>query len=186
MSVGLKHWLFTVEDYHRMGEVGILSEDDRVELLEGEIVQMIPIGSRHASCVGRFTHQLISRFRSKAIVFPQNPINIDNHSEPQPDISVLRNRKDFYADSHPTPDDILLVVEVMDSSVDIDRHVKLPLYAQAGIPEVWLVDLEQRCIEKYVQPEQKQYQTMKRFDRQDEITTESFPDIHFKVVDLIG
>lgn len=111
MSVGLKHWLFTVEDYHRMEETGILTEDDRVELLQGEIIQMIPVGSRHASCVSRLNHNLTLNFGFTAIISILYPIGIIPHSEPQPDIAVLRFRDDFYADTHPTPADILLVIE---------------------------------------------------------------------------
>jgi Uma2 family endonuclease len=125
-----------------MAEAGIFTEDDRVELIEGEVVAMSPIGPRHAACVRKLARLIRDRVSSTAaIVDVQDPIRLSEHSEPLPDISILRPRDDFYADGHPGPEDVLVLLEVADASVMYDRNTKLPLYARAGIAEVWLVDL---------------------------------------------
>jgi Uma2 family endonuclease len=130
---------FTVHDYHRMGEAGILHEDDRVELIEGEIVEMAAIGTRHFSCVNGLTRLLVRGVGDEAIVSVQNPVRLDEHNEPQPDLTVLRVRD--YRESLPVPEDVLLLIEVSDTTLRYDRGVKLPLYARAGIREVCILDL---------------------------------------------
>jgi Uma2 family endonuclease len=124
--------LFTVDEYHRMGEAGIFGEDDRVELIEGEIIEMSPIGSPHAARVKRLTQLLVRRLGTRAIVQVQDPVVLSQLSEPQPDLAVVKARADFYAAGHPQPTDILLVVEVADTSRVFDRNVKAPLYAPCG------------------------------------------------------
>lgn len=141
MSVEIHKRLFSVDEYHQMVRTGILSEADRVELIEGEIVQMSPIGRRHAACVNRLNQLFSRRLGTAVLVSIQNPVSLSQHSQPQPDVALLRPRADFYASGHPGSDDILLVVEVAETSAQFDREVKIPLYAEAGIPEVWLVDL---------------------------------------------
>jgi Uma2 family endonuclease len=127
MSVqGQKHQ-FNVDDYYRMAEVGLLSEDHRVELIGGEIIEMSPIGSTHGGAVKRSSAFLNRKLGDAAIVSVQNPVRLDDFSEPQPDIALLKPRKDFYSNSHPTPPDVLVVIEVADNSVAYDRNVKLPL-----------------------------------------------------------
>jgi Uma2 family endonuclease len=140
-----------------MGEAGILGEDDRVELIDGEILAMTPIGPRHAHCVRRLIALLTSRVATSAIVDVQNPLVLGEHSEPQPDVVLLRPRPDFYRHSHPGPQDVLLVIEVADSSSDYDRTVKVPQYARAGIWEVWLIDLAARVVEVYRGPSGGEY-----------------------------
>ena len=125
-----------------MGQAGILGEDDRLELLEGEIVEMAPIGSRHQSVVDRLTRLFSNRVGDAAVVRVQGPVRLGDDSEPQPDLLLLRRRADFYATAHPGPEDVLLLVEVPDTSTEYDREVKLPLYARHGIAEVWLVGLD--------------------------------------------
>lgn len=142
----------SVEDYHRMAEAGILGENARVELIKGEIIDMTPIGSRHAAAVKRLIQILSRAVGDTAIVSAQDPIILDAHSEPQPDLALLRPREDFYAAAHPRPDDILLVIEVADSSLPYDRDIKLPLYARAGIPEAWLVDIEAGSLTRFIDP----------------------------------
>lgn len=132
---------FTVKDYHRMGEADIFEPDDRVELIDGEVFELAPIGVRHAACVMRLSHLVWARIGDRAIVSVQCPIQVGEFSEPQPDLSVLRPRDNFYADHHPTPPDIHLVIEVADSSLRHDLVRKAPLYVAGGIPEVWVVDL---------------------------------------------
>jgi len=132
---------FTVDEYHKMVDCGILHEDDRVELIEGEIVQMSPIGSRHAAQVRRLNRVLGRLVADRAIVAVQDPVALSPDSEPEPDVTLLAPRPDFYRARHPGPEDVLLLIEVSDSSADHDREIKLPLYARAGIREVWIVDL---------------------------------------------
>jgi Uma2 family endonuclease len=122
MALPVSTYRFTVDDFHRMGEAGIFSEDDRVELLDGEIIEMTPIGSRHAACVDRLNRLLTSRLGTAAIVRIQSPVRLDDRSEPQPDITVLQSRTDFYEQAHPGPQDILLLIEVMDRSGELDRR----------------------------------------------------------------
>jgi Uma2 family endonuclease len=185
MPTQLLKRLFTVAEYHRMAEAGILGEDDRVELLEGEIVAMTPIGSRHAACVARLT-ALLSRVQERGIVWVQNPIRLGEHSEPQPDLAVLKPRADFYAQAHPEPEDVLLVVEVAETSADYDREVKLPLHARAGIPEVWLVDLTEERIEAYLQPAPNGYREVRHVGRDGRAAPQAFPDLELAVADLLA
>jgi Uma2 family endonuclease len=152
VSVPLERYRFTVDEYHRLGETGILGEDDRVELIEGEIVMMTPIGLRHAACVNRLNQLLVRLAGDAAIVQVQNPIVLDGHSEPQPDLTLLRPRADFYAAARPAPGDVLLAIEVADPSIAYDRGVKLPLYGRCGIPELWIVDLGREQVDVYRQP----------------------------------
>jgi Uma2 family endonuclease len=165
MSVQVAKHTFTVAEYERMGEAGILSENDRVELVEGEIINMSPIGERHAACVGRLTQLLVLLLQRTAILWVQNPIRLDDYSEPQPDVAVLRPRDDFYGNSLPTPGDVLLLIEVSDSTLEYDRQIKLPLYARAGVPEVWVVNLGEEVVETYSQPSGGSYQSAGRFAR---------------------
>ena len=136
MAVRILRRAFDVHEYHRMAEAGILDEDDRVELIEGEIVQMSPIGSRHQGCVNRLARLLFEFAGRDYVVHIQGPVRLNERSEPQPDLALLKLRPDFYSERHPTPDDVLLLIEVSETSADYDREVKLPLYAGAGIAEV--------------------------------------------------
>lgn len=144
--------LFNIDEYYAMADAGILAEDDRVEMIAGEIVSMTPIGPLHASSVDSLAHFLREQLGRRALVRVQNPLRLDGRSEPQPDITVLRWRDDFYASAHPGPDDVMLLIEVLDSTVETDRDVKLQLYASAGIPAVWLVNLPQEWVEVYTEP----------------------------------
>lgn len=136
----------TTADYHKMGAAGIFGPADRVELIEGGIIDMAPIGSAHAGVVALLNNLLVPAVTGKAIVNVQNPIVLGDHSEPQPDLTVLKPRPDFYRDSHPTPTDLILLIEVAETSLDFDRQIKLPLYARYSVPEVWLVDLQQKAL----------------------------------------
>ncbi|HKP10723.1 MAG TPA: Uma2 family endonuclease [Blastocatellia bacterium] len=184
--VAVKHWAFTVDDYMRMLEAGILTEDDRIELIEGEIIEMSPIGDAHAACVKKgnaLFHRVVGQ---RAIVSVQDPIRLDNYSEPQPDLALLKPRGDFYAQSKPTPADVLLIVEVADSSAQYDRNVKVPLYARALIPAVWLVDLNAGVIEVYSQPAGGAYQAVQTARRGDRLTIDSLPGLAIPVDDILG
>ena len=142
----------TVDDYHRMGEAGILGPELHTELIEGEIVEMPPIGHLHGGTVKFLVNRLTQAVGERVVVSVQDPIRLDNHSEPQPDIALLRPKADFYRTAHPRPGDILLVIEVADTTLRYDRDVKLPLYAKVGIPEAWLVDLQGRRLTVYRNP----------------------------------
>ena len=161
---------FTVDEYHRMTEAGILREDDRVELLDGRIVQMTPIGSRHAGCVNHLAALLYRRLGDTVVVAVQNPVILNTWWEPQPDLAVLKPRPDAYRAAHPRPDDVLLVVEVGDTTVVHDRETKIPAYAAAGIAEVWLVDLEADHLEVYRSPAPNCYGDIRTLGRGDTVT----------------
>jgi Uma2 family endonuclease len=185
MAVEVHRKLFTVNDYERMLESGILSEDDRVELVEGEIIEMAAKGSRHAACVKRITDLFYRYARQSAIISVQDPIRISANSELEPDVALLRLREDLYANSHPEGDDVLLIAEVSDTSVGYDRSVKLGLYARANIPEVWIVNLPGDVIEIYSQPEGSKYQVSKKVMRGDSITAQSVAGLTLDVSDIM-
>jgi Uma2 family endonuclease len=147
----------TVADYYRMAEVGILDPEARVELIDGEIIDMAPPGSPHAATVDYLTEVFARAAEGRASVRVQNPVRLSEYSEPQPDLALLRRRDDFYRERHPQPDDVLLIVEVAATSLRFDRETKLPLYARHGIPEVWLVDLESRRLSRYRAPQHGSY-----------------------------
>ncbi|MDR7554009.1 MAG: Uma2 family endonuclease [Armatimonadota bacterium] len=175
MSVQVKRRRFTVDEYERMALAGILSEDDRVELIEGEIVEMTPIGSRHADVVTRLTMLLARAVGDRALVSVQNPVRLDRYSEPQPDLTVLRPGS--YAARHPEPSDVLLLIEVADATGRYDRGVKLPLYARAGVPEVWIVDLQAHAVEQYRAPAPDGYREVTRHRPGDRLAPEALPDL---------
>lgn len=177
---------FDADEYHRMVEAGILSEDDRVELIQGEILRMAPIGLRHAACVDRLTALFGGYVSETATVRVQSPVHLDDHSEPQPDAALLRPRRDFYASGHPGPADIFLIVEVADTSLEYDRTYKLPLYARAGIVEVWLVDLSNSVIETYTQPVDVQYQAKRQVAGAEALAPQSFPDLQLSADSILG
>ncbi|MCA1567564.1 MAG: Uma2 family endonuclease [Acidobacteria bacterium] len=171
MSVQIERRTFSVDDYYRMVEVGLLAEGERVELIEGQVIKMSPIGSRHAACVTRLNMLFTRSVGRQAIVSVQNPVRLDEYNEPEPDVAVLGARADFYAAAHPTPPDVLLLVEVADTSVEYDRQVKVPLYARAGIAEVWLVDLTSDAVEIYAQPGEGAYLTTRRAARGESVAS---------------
>lgn len=186
MTLQILRKKFTVQQYHQMSESGILSERDRVELIQGEIIQMSPIGRRHAACVDRLTERLILLLSTRAIIRSQNPIRLSNNSEPQPDIALLRRREDFYSESHPQPADIFLIVEVSDTTADFDREIKIPAYAEGNITEVWLIDLNAQQIEVYRKPTPQGYQNVQLLNREQTLTILAFPDIELSVEQILG
>ena len=177
---------FTVAEYYAMADAGILSENDRVELLDGDLIVMPPIGDWHAAKVDLFTNVLPPRLERRAIVRVQNPTRLDNTSEPQPDVTLLRWRDDFYEGGHPGPVDVLLLIEVSDTTVGYDRNEKLPLYARAGIPEVWIVNRPARRVEGYSEPSGDEYATVRHYGPGESIAPQAFPDIVLEVNRIIG
>ncbi len=186
MSVQIVRRHFNISEYYRMAAAGVLSEDDRVELIEGEIVEMNPIGSRHAACVGRLTKLLERLAGDYSIVWIQNPVQIDDYSEPLPDITLLKPRDDFYAQANPQAADVFLLIEIADSSVEYDRDIKIPLYAQAGIPEVWLINLPQETIEVYAQPLEGSYRETRLVRRGESVVVKSIPNLVIDANAVLG
>lgn len=186
MGVPLPRRLFTVDEYHLMAQAGVLSEDERVELVEGEVVLMTPIGSRHAACVKRLNRLFSARAGAKVVVGVQDPVRLGAYSEPQPDVALLKPRADFYASAHPGPEDVLLVVEVAESSAAYDLEVKIPLYARAGIPEVWLVDLDAGEIRVYREPAAGRYRQAVTVSRGGEIAPAALPEVVLAADEVLG
>jgi Uma2 family endonuclease len=153
----LKRYRMKADDYQRLGEVGVLAPDARVELLDGQIIQMAPVGSRHFAMVARLDRLFQHAVGDHALVAVQTSLRLDEYSEPQPDLALYRPRADFYAGALPTPADTLLVVEVADSSARYDRAIKMPLYARRGITELWIVDLDAGLLRMYSQPQGDDY-----------------------------
>lgn len=185
-ALQVKRHTFTTSEYDAMTLAGVFGEDDRVELIEGEIIEMSPIGSDHAGVVNRLTWMLIQRLGDRAIVATQNPIRLGEHSEPQPDVVVAKFRKDFYRSSHPTPDDVLLVVEIADATLAIDRDVKVPLYASAKIAEVWLINLLESSIEVYSKPEGRIYREKRTAREGETLTLSAFSNVAFNVREILN
>jgi len=180
-----KHWI-TADEYQRMGAAGVFPEDARLELLEGEIFEMPPIGPPHASSVDFLVSFLNESARGRFIVRGQNPIRLDDFSEPQPDIALLRWRDDFYRHAHPTPADVLLVVEVADSTLESDRNYKIPLYAKAGIPEAWLVNMPEGKLELFAEPVNGVYQINRHFTRGEDAEAHTIEGLRLSVASLLG
>jgi Uma2 family endonuclease len=160
-----------------MREAGIFGEDDRVELIDGEIYVMSPIGPLHIALVNRLTKILVTHAADDAIVSIQNSIQLDDYSEPQPDVVVLSPRADYYAQALPRPDDVYFIIEVADTSLGYDRDQKLPRYAEANISEVWIIDVNQRIVEQYSHPSQGQYTHLYKILLGDTIQSLTLPKI---------
>ena len=174
--------LFDVDEYYAMADAGILTEDDRVELLDGEIVFMAPIGSTHAICVGRLTNLLAGELGQRALVWVQNPVRLGSRTELQPDLMLLNWRD--YSD-HPEPEDVQLLIEVADTSVALDRTVKLPLYARAGIREVWIVNLPAQSVEVYSDPVGSEYGRSTVVDVDGSLTPTAFRDFSVEASQIL-
>jgi Uma2 family endonuclease len=178
--------LFTVDEFYRMADAGIFTEDDRVELIDGEILEMSPIGLRHSACVNRATTFFSEAFGRSAIVSIQNPLWLSEYTEPLPDIIVLRPVPDFYASRKCRPDDVLFMVEVSDTTLNYDKNIKLPRYAMAGVAEFWIEDLKGDVLLVYRDPVGKSFTTSLVLQRGDSISPLAFPKVTFQVNDLLG
>ena len=186
MAVHLLPGPFTVDTYHRLGELGILDEDDRVELLDGQIVAMTPIGGAHAACVFRLNNLLARRSPSDTGVSMQNPVVLAERWEPLPDIALLRRPGDLGGAWLPGPQDVLLVIEVADTSLERDRDVKIPRYAAAGIPEAWLVDLAGDAVTVYREPGPDGYGEIVTVSRGETLRPLSLPGLAVGVDEILG
>jgi Uma2 family endonuclease len=167
----------TVADYHRLGEAGVLGEDDRVELLEGQLVDMSPIGPRHALAVDALTELLVLAASGRAVVRVQNPVVLDDTSEPQPDFALLRKPWQGYPTAHPRPADVYLLIEVADSSLDFDLGAKLELYARAGIREFWVVDLTTNRVLVHRNPGDGKYRSIIAVEAPSILQVEALPEV---------
>ena len=176
---------FTVAEYYRMSEVGILRPEERVELIEGEIIVMPPIGPGHAGEVNRLNHRLSFPGNDRFVVHVQNPVQLIDGSELQPDIALLHYRQDYYGTAHPTPADVLLVIEVADSSLEYDREVKAHLYGRAGVPETWIRNLPEGCIERFTEPGPEGYSQHTVHRRGETLTPVTLPDLELPVDELL-
>ncbi len=186
MSAGVETYRFSVEEFNKLGEAGIFDEDDRVELLDGEIIVMSPIGSEHAAIVLRMGWYFQQRLGKRLLTSTQNPTVIDEFSEPQPDLMLLKLKPDFYRSAHPRPEDILLLVEVSDTTLGYDRGRKLRKYAECEVQEVWIVNLRTMMIEQFRSPSLSEYSVSRNYRRDESIALEAFPEVTFQVEELIG
>jgi Uma2 family endonuclease len=162
--------LINVDEYYKMAEVGILKPEDKVELINGEIFQISPIGSRHAAIVDHLAMILNQMFERNVIIRVQNPVRIDGNNQPEPDIAIVKYRSDYYSSAHPVPADVLAIIEVADFSIRFDKEVKTTVYASGGIPVYWIVDLKNNFIEIFSYPKGKKYTETKAYTPGDEAT----------------
>ena len=178
---------FTREEYHRMGEVGILKPTDRVELIRGEIVEMSPIGRRHAAFVDNLTQLMVTRLAGRAIVSVQNPVVLADDSEPQPDLKLLRRRTVSYKHREAAAEDTVLLIEVAETSLAYDRSTKLRLYAETGIPEYWIVDGVSESIEIHRARHDEGYRNVSRVsDATATVSPEAFPDVTMTLAEIFA
>lgn len=184
MSQRIADIRMTADEYDQLGRAGLLDPTRRLELLEGEIYDMSPTGSRHLACVNRLSRLFHRIAGTELIVSIQNPIRLSDLSEPVPDVSILNFRDDDYEDALPKAGDVKLLIEVADSSVGTDRTIKLNLYALAGIPEVWLANLRDKSVELFVEPSKGSYLTVTQYSLADEVTSRSLPNVSIKVSDI--
>ena len=178
--------LFTVDEYHRMAEVGILPELGRFELIHGEIIEMTPAGSPHSGRVNRLIRPFTSRLGESVIVSVQNPVRLDVRSEPVPDLALLKPRDDFYAEAHPSSKDVLLVVEVSDTTVKYDSSVKATLYAKGGIPEYWLLDVTKDVLVVRTDPAAGAYRNVQILHRGEALSPQKLPSTSSSIDEILG
>lgn len=176
----------TVDEYYRMSEAGVLPPQARVELIEGMVVDMAPMRSAHASVVARLNARLSAAVGAAALVWCQLPVRLGTHSEPEPDLMLLKPRADFYADAHPTPADVLLLIEVSDTTARYDREIKLPLYAQHGVQEVWIVDLDAGLFRRHRGPVGAEYTEINATAAPGEQSVQALPGLALDLTGLIG
>ena len=176
----------TVEEYNRMAETGILDPDERVELLDGDLIRVPPHGPPHYSIVARMANVLMKRLSARALVTVQLPLIVSERSEPEPDIAVVALREDFYASGIPRPPDVYAVVEVADSSLGIDSGKKLAIYAAAGVLEYWIVDVRRGAVIVHRKPNGSLYDSVQTAYRSASVSFAAFPDETFTVDELIG
>ena len=186
MAVQLLRQLFTVDQYYKMQDAGVFTGNERVELIKGEIIKMSPMGIRHSACVKCLAELFILRLAQTVTVGIQDSVRLNNTSEPQPDISLLQRRSDFYRTQQPQPENVFLLIEVSDTTIKYDREIKVPLYAENNIVEVWLVNLNETCLEVYRQPKGNGYENVQTFKKGETVTIQAFPNVSFNVDEILG
>lgn len=186
MAIEIARRAFTVAEYEQMVAAGVLAEDDRLELIDGEIRETSPIGPYHAAVVKRLVRLISRQLSDDLLLGVQDPIQLSDYSEPQPDIAIVAARADDYAQAHPTPEAVRLLIEVSDSSAAYDRGEKLPRYAQAGIPEVWIVDVAAQQVEQYTQPAHGQYRTKQTFEHGQALRAQTVEGLQVAVAAILG
>jgi Uma2 family endonuclease len=184
MLVQVQH-RFSVKDYYRMAETGVLRPDARVELLDGRIIDMSPIGPFHGGVTKYLNEVFTAASRGRWRTSVQDPLHLDEHSEPQPDLMLLKPAADYYRQRHPVPGDVFLLVEISDTTLELDRAEKLPAYGGAGITEVWIVDLNHAAIEIYREPHFTGYASTTVLRAGDQAKPAAFPDVEVDVADLL-
>lgn len=181
-SSSIQHFKFSTDAYHQLVEYGLLPAEARVELLEGEIIEMSPINSPHSGTINRLQKYLEKMLGDLYVISSQNPIQIDPFSEPQPDLAVLQWRDDFYFDKHPVPEEVIFLVEIADSTLEKDRTIKLPIYAKVNIPEVWIVNLKAKQLEVYTLPKDSNYTQKRIYKKGDLLEGTLVPKLKFDQV----
>ena len=184
MPVQTQH-RFSVKDYYRMAETGVLRPDARVELLDGKIIDMSPIGPFHGGLVKRLSRMFNLKAKGRWIVSTQDPLRLDDHSEPEPDVMLLKPAADDYTSRHPRSDDVFLLIEVSDTTLDFDRDTKLPAYGRAGVVEVWIVNLIEATVEVYREPNFTGYGNKAVLRAGDQAKPLAFPDVAVDVAELL-
>ena len=177
---------FTRDGYYRMAEAGVFEPDARVELLDGEIVETSPIGPRHSWVVAELHSFFAKQFGDRVFCFSQSPLAIDETTEPQPDVMLIKPRAGLSPEEHPTPADVLLLIEVADTSLELDRGEKLRLYAEAGIREYWIIDLNRRVLIVHRQPKDAEYASVQQYDGDARVSPEALADAELAVGSLFG
>jgi Uma2 family endonuclease len=177
---------FRTDEVYQMMEIGILPEESGWELIDGEIIHRMTIGSKHAAIVKKLNRIFTRVFEDEVIISIQDPIHIDEYNEPEPDIALLKPRDDFYAKQHPEPKDVLLVIEISDSTLNYDREVKKEIYAEAGIDEFWLINLKLNTVETYSNPSNGTYYQMRIFERGEIIQAKNIAGVSLEVNKIFG
>jgi Uma2 family endonuclease len=181
-----KKRLFTADEYERLADVGILRPDDRTELIEGEIIRVVAMKSPHAACISRIMAMLQPLTNRRFQLRIQCPLRLDVHNEPEPDVLLLKPRKDFYESRHPAAADVLLLIEVCDTSIEFDQKVKVPLYARFGVPEVWLIGLRHKRVEVYREPSKTGYVQLEHLESAASLTAERIRGLKLRVAAVLG
>ena len=186
MAIQHTHYRFTRDEYHKMAQTGILPPDARVELINGEILEMNPVGRRHRACVSRLHHALAAILPESVIVRVRGSVVLGGRNEPEPDLTLLRYRADFYADADETPEDILLIIEVADTSEGYDRRTKAPLYARYGIPELWIADVNRDRLTVYRDPTPDGYASTQVLSPGESVSPLAFPSLSVPIKAIFG
>jgi Uma2 family endonuclease len=182
-TLQLRMW--TVEEYHRMAEAGIFGAEERVELLEGKIIWMVAKGTAHRPALGRTDYLLKNRLGNRAWVSIQDPVKLNERSEPEPDVAVVKIDPLDYADHHPTPSEVYLIIEVADSSLKLDCETKAKAYSKAGIIDYWVLDVVSRQLHVFCQPTEDGYQSQEIFAEDGTISPLEFPDLQIGVFEML-